>query len=88
MVQKQGFLITVNSEIFARVLLSLEFEKSLYRLLLISVNHTLVPNFNVKNMCFNAIRKNKILTKISEFTVYLPMDMLPKSIALRGGKSY
>ena len=26
--------------------------------------------FNVENMSFNAIRENKILAKISEFTVY------------------
>ena len=27
--------------------------------------------FNFANMSFNAIRENKILTKISEFTVYM-----------------
>ena len=27
--------------------------------------------FNVANMSFNAIRENKILAKISEFTAYL-----------------
>ena len=35
-----------------------------------SVNHTLVANFNVVNMPFNAIRENKTLAKISEFTVH------------------
>ena len=41
--------------------------KSLCRLL-IYVNHALVANFNVAIMSFNAIRENKILAKISEFT--------------------
>ena len=31
--------------------------------------HALVTNFIVTNMYFNAIRENKILAKISEFTV-------------------
>ena len=30
-----------------------------------------VANFNVANMSFNAIRENKILTKLCEFTVYV-----------------
>ena len=34
------------------------------------VNHVIVANFNVANMSFNAIRENKILAKISEFTVH------------------
>ena len=38
-------------------------------LLLIQVNHALIADFNVTNMSFNAIRENKILAKISEFTV-------------------
>ena len=42
--------------------------KSLCRLL-IFVSHAVVANFNVANMSFNAIRENKILAKISEFTV-------------------
>ena len=42
--------------------------KSLCRLL-IYVYHTKVTNFYVANMSFNAIRENKILAKISEFTV-------------------
>ena len=46
----------------------LEMAKSLC-LLLNSVNHALVANFNVANMYLNAIRENKILAKISEFTV-------------------
>ena len=33
-------------------------------------NHALVANFNIANVSFNAIHKNKILRKISEFTVY------------------
>ena len=42
--------------------------KSLCRLL-IKVNHAIVANFNAANMSFNAICENKILAKISEFTV-------------------
>ena len=42
--------------------------KSLCRLL-ICVNH------GVTNMCLNAIRENKILAKISEFTVGIPARM-------------
>ena len=30
----------------------------------------LIRNFNVANMSFNAIHKNKIVAKISEFTVH------------------
>ena len=37
--------------------------------LLMKVNHVTVANFNVANIYFNAIRENKILAKISEFTV-------------------
>ena len=37
--------------------------------LLININHALVVIFNVANMSFNAIREEKILAKISEFTV-------------------
>ena len=33
------------------------------------VNHVIVANIHVSNMSFNAIRENKILVKISEFTV-------------------
>ena len=35
----------------------------------IKVNHALVAKFNVANMSFNVIREDKILAKISEFTV-------------------
>ena len=35
------------------------------------VNHVLIMNFNVTNMSFNPIHENKILTKISEFTVVI-----------------
>ena len=37
--------------------------------LLMKVNHAKFANFNVTNMSFNTIRENKILAKISEFTV-------------------
>ena len=37
--------------------------------LLMKVNHVMIANFYVANMSFNAIRENKILAKISEFTV-------------------
>ena len=37
--------------------------------LLMKVNHDIVANFYFANMSFNAVRKNKILTKISKFTV-------------------
>ena len=43
------------------------------------VNHALVADFlshNFENMSLNAIRENKILTEISEFTVYLA-DQVP-----------
>ena len=33
------------------------------------VNHVIVANFYVAKMSFNAIRENRILAKISEFTV-------------------
>ena len=42
--------------------------KSFCRLLIL-VNHALVAIFNDANMAFNAIRENKILPKISEYTV-------------------
>ena len=38
--------------------------------LLMYVNHAPVMNFNAPNMSFKAICENKILAKISEFTVY------------------
>ena len=37
--------------------------------LLIKVNHAFVAIFNVANTSFNAILENKILAKISEFSV-------------------
>ena len=39
-------------------------------LLLIQVNHAFVAILTVTNMSFDTIRENKILAKISEFTVY------------------
>ena len=33
------------------------------------VNHVIVANFYVTNKSFNTIRENRILAKISEFTV-------------------
>ena len=39
--------------------------------LLMKVNHTIVANFYVANMSFNAIRENKILAKTCEFTVHI-----------------
>ena len=41
--------------------------------LLMKVNHVIIANFYVANMYFNAIRENKILAKISEFTVCLQL---------------
>ena len=38
--------------------------------LLIQVNHALVTIFNVANISLNSIHENKILAKISEFTVF------------------
>ena len=43
-------------------------EKSFCHLLLL-INHALVAYLNIANMSFNTIRENKILTKISGFTV-------------------
>ena len=42
-----------------------------------------VANFNVENICFNAIRVNKILAKISEFTVYDCYQNTPTNIGFR-----
>ena len=33
------------------------------------VNHVIVANFYIANMSFTAISQNKILVKISEFTI-------------------
>ena len=86
--------MSVHSEIFARVLFSRkftyakfhenkssrphEFTKSLCRFLT-WVNHALVASFNVANKFFNAIRENKILAKISEFTVPRPVCVILSS---------
>ena len=43
--------------------------KKLFCRLLILVNHELVANFKCRKYVFNAIRENKILAKISGFTV-------------------
>ena len=42
--------------------------------LLMKVNHVIVANFYVANMYFNAFRENKMLAKISEFTVTFAID--------------
>ena len=34
-----------------------------------TVNHVIVANFYIANMCFNTICENKIFAKISEFTI-------------------
>ena len=34
------------------------------------VNQVIVTNFHITNMSFKAIRENKIIAKIYEFTVY------------------
>ena len=48
--------------------------------LLMKVDHHLVADFNVANMSFNAIRENKILTKISEFTVSALCTLLSSEV--------
>ena len=61
--------------------------KSLCRLVIL-VNHALVTNFDVANMSFNAIRENKVLAKISGFTVYLRKEyfilvsLIPKIVSV------
>ena len=84
---------SVNSEIFARALFSRNFAlakfrenkilthwQSHYAVYWYKKNTPLTRIFNVANMCFNAIRVNKILAKISEFTacynVYQDQDQL------------
>ena len=66
---------TVNLEIFAMVLIA-KFRENKTRemvrshcCLLIYVTHVIVVSFNVANRSLNSTRKNKILAKISEFTV-------------------
>ena len=69
--------VNVNSEIFARDLFSRNFAYAKFRENKILVkwwNHSFIyhvinTNFYVANMSFNAILENKILAKISEFTV-------------------
>ena len=73
-------LNTVNSELFARNLFSRNFAYAKFHeskilakslcYLLMKVNHVIVMNIYVSNMSFNAVRKNKILAKMSEFTVF------------------
>ena len=53
--------------------------RSLCRLL-IKVNLAQVTDFNVANMYFNAIRENKIVAKISEFTVPAETGEKPLSV--------
>ena len=72
--------------IFARVLFSRNFAYAKFREnkilakwrhhchLLMKVNHVIVANFYVANMSFNAILENKIIAKISEFTVINAQD--------------
>ena len=55
--------------------------KSLCRLVIL-VNHALVTNFDVANMSFNAIRKNKVLAKISGFTVKPQITFQAKIVIL------
>ena len=35
--------------------------------------------FNLKNMSFNAVQENKIITKISEFTIFLDSSNIEAS---------
>ena len=60
--------------------------KSLCHLLI--VNHVIDANFYLANMSFNAFHENKILTKISEFTVhaadYPCLGLFQKKIPGRG----
>ena len=82
--QEQNLDFYCKSKNFPRVLFSPNFayakscenkvlQKS-FSPLLILVNHALVTNFNVANMSFNTIRENKILAKISGFTVSSPTE--------------
>ena len=68
-------LSTVNSEIFTRALLLFKINRSRNgktTLSFIDVGKSCLNGiFNVANMSFNAIRENKILSKIFEFTVIL-----------------
>ena len=64
-----------------------DMEKSFCRLLIL-VNHALVANLNVASMSFNAIRENKILAKISGFTVSLPAIDLQYGKELFASRSF
>ena len=55
--------------------------KSLCRLL-IYVNNALVVNFNIANLSFKAIRENKILAKISKFTVFEDVHMYMRKVGI------
>ena len=50
-----------------------EMAKSLCHLLNMKVNYVIVASFYVANISFNTIRENKILAKISESIVSMPM---------------
>ena len=61
--------ITVNSDIFARVLFTQNEKVKPSRngkntLSITGVNHALVANFNMAHMSFNAIRENRVLAKV------------------------
>ena len=62
-------LPTVNSEMFTRVLFLRNGEITVvYWYMWIM---PIVAIFNLANLCLNAIRENKILAKISEFTLFV-----------------
>ena len=70
------FCNTVNSEIFARVLLSRNFANGEITLSFVNMAKSCPSHEILKSqICLYAIRQNKILTKISEFTV-LPEQLL------------
>ena len=79
---RQVLLYTVDSQIFAGVIFSRNFAHAKFREIKSSRNGEIIMLFTyigklchsrdffyVANMSFNAIRENKILAKISEFTV-------------------
>ena len=89
-------VLTVNSEIFARVLFSQNIAyakirenkilaKSLCRLL-IYVNHALVANFSAARMSFNALLVNKILAKFRDLQYCLNAHPHSLPIAFHAGK--
>ena len=76
-------MYTVNAEIFARVLFSRNFAHAKFREIKFSRNGEIIMLFtdigksypsreflNVANMFFYAIRENRIIAKISGFTVH------------------